>query len=126
MKIDLEFAELHNPLFLAGTNLQMKLDPAKRSGLKLVYDRAEKELLVYFKTTKGEYMAIVPSANVSSMTPVTTQAEPTGGSSREVPFAQPASLLGKRTAQVSTPQSHVHAGEGHGETGQEKKGRPVL
>ena len=65
MKINLKFAELHNCLFLAGTNLQMKLDPSKRP-LQLVYDRDEKELLVYFNNE----VAIVPSSNVSSMTPI--------------------------------------------------------
>lgn len=110
MKIDLSFAELHNPLFLAGTNLQMKLQPDKRTGLKLVYDRTEKELLVEWQ---GQ-TAIVPSSNISSMTPkladVPTKAEP----------AQPNPEMARRTAQVETPQSHVHAGPGHGTTGQEK------
>lgn len=114
MKLDLEFAELHNPLFLAGTNLQMKLDPTKRSGLTLVYDRAEKELLV---TYNGK-VAIVPASNVSSMTP---HGPRTAGVTKVAGL--PAGL--KATAQVSTPQSHVHAGPGHGTTGQDK-GKVVL
>lgn len=69
MKIELEFAELHNPLFLSGSNLQMKLIPGTakhgKEGLTLFYDREEKELLVYYK----DRMAIIPSSNVSSMTP---------------------------------------------------------
>lgn len=65
MKIELEFAELHNPLFLGGRNLQMKLDPSRLSGLTLCYDRDEKELLVGW----GNKLAIVPSSNVASMVP---------------------------------------------------------
>lgn len=119
MKIDLDFAELHAPLFLAGTNLQMKLDPSKRRGLTLVYDRGEKELLV----TWAGRQAIVPLSNVASMTP-----------SDEVTIKMvtpeqliKASAKAKPAAQVSTPQSHVHAGPGHGSTGQEPpKGKVVL
>ncbi len=117
MKIELSFAELHNPLFLAGTNLQMKLQPEKRQGLKLTYDRAEKELLVEWA---GE-TAIVPSSNISSMTPKKVEPE------REIRPASPTPGLGRASAQVSTPQSHVHAGPGHGDTGQEKpKAKAVL
>lgn len=65
MLIQLDFAELHNPLFLNGTNLQMKLDPKNKQGLSLTYDRTEKELIV---TYNGK-IAIVPASNVSSMTP---------------------------------------------------------
>src|ERR1017187_6539760 len=65
MLIPLSFAELHNPLFVAGTNMQLKLDPIKRTGLVLVYDRTEKELLVTYNGT----LAIVPCSNVASMTP---------------------------------------------------------
>ncbi len=94
MQIDLEFAELHGPLFLAGTNLQMKLDPHKRTGLKLVYDRAEKELLVTFNGKT----AIIPSSNIVSMTPGAVK-EPV------VAVAPPSGKAVK--AQASSPQSHV-------------------
>lgn len=109
MKIDLEFAELHNPLFLAGTNLQMKLDPAKRQGLVLVYDRAEKELLVYYNNK----VAIIPSSNVSSMTPVNSAIL---GAAVAVPAPVAAKPVhkGKINAQVSTPMDHVFGGEGEG------------
>lgn len=110
MKIELSFAELHNPLFLAGTNLQMKLQPEKRTGLKLTYDRAEKELLVEWQ---GQ-TAIVPSSNISSMTPKLIL------NPAKIEPQAPTPELARRSAQVSTPQSHVHAGPGHGDTGQEK------
>ncbi len=107
MQIDLEFAELHSPLFLGGKNHQMKLTAGERSGLRLVYDRTEKELLVFFEAQKAE--AIVPSSNVSSMTPKRVdKVEP------EVKPAPVSVASVARTAQVSTPQSHVFAGEGKG------------
>ncbi len=122
MRIDLKFAELHSPLFLAGTNLQLKLDPTKRTGLKLVYDRAEKELLV---TWNGE-TAIVPTTNVSSMTPADEPKKaPVLMTKPETKHPDP-DMARPRTAQVNTPQSHVHAGPGHGDTGQEKRGKVVL
>jgi len=108
--IDIEFAELHNPLFLAGTNLQMKLDPNKRTGLKLQYSREYKELHV----TWLERTAIVPTTNVSSMTPYEKQGA-------VEPVAVPArSMFKKITAQVDTPMSHVFAGPGAGKTGKDK------
>ncbi len=108
MKLEIEFAELHNPLFLAGTNLQMKLDPTKRTGLKLEYDRAEKELLV----TYNGRMAIVPSANVSSMTPVATDPALYAKIGTDMSLAPKV----KPTAQVASPTDHVFAGPGHGKT----------
>ena len=38
MKIDLEFVELHQPLFLAGVNFSTKLTPAMKGGIKMWYD----------------------------------------------------------------------------------------
>lgn len=63
-KIKLKYAELHTALFLAGTNLGLKLDPRQRSGLEIEYDRTEKELWVHWN---GGF-ALVPSTNVASMT----------------------------------------------------------
>ncbi len=124
MTIEIEFAELHNPLFLAGTNLQLKLEPAKRTGLKLEYDRAEKELLV---TYNGK-TAIVPTTNVSSMTPATkpvviavpSQQAAANMSDPErdkiVAAQQAAGKQPRVTAQVSGPHDHVFAGPGHGKS----------
>lgn len=38
MKIDLEFVELHQPLFLAGVNFGTKLYPVMKGGIKMWYD----------------------------------------------------------------------------------------
>lgn len=117
MQLEIKFAELHAPLFLAGTNLQMKLDPTKRVGLKLIYDRGEKELIVQW----NGHEAIVPISNVASMTAKTVELI------KPVPTApHPELARGKITAQVSTPQSHVFAGAGHGDTGQKKKADVVI
>ncbi len=120
MKIDLKFAELHNPLFLGGKNLGLKLDHKKHPSISLVYDRAEKELLV---TWNGE-TGIIPASNVSSMTPALINLSPPVVKTELPPRRLPGEPF---TAQVETPQSHVHAGPGHGSTGQEppkKGGRP--
>lgn len=119
MRIELNFAELHNPLFLNGTNLQMKLDPSKRQELFLIYDRVEKELLVYYKSA----LAIVPTTNVSSMTPKDPEIagpipeifatihrmEGTIQVSQEEETKATMARIGhmKRTAQVSSPTGHV-------------------
>lgn len=117
-KIDLRFAEIHAPLFLMGekgTNLTTKLDPAKRKGLKLVYDRGEKELLVSFEGMS----AIIPSTNIVSMMEVQSSSKKLDAKTlkalrkENTPTGQPI------VAQVSGPQSHVHAGPGHGQTGQD-------
>ncbi len=104
MTIELKFAELHNALFLAGKNFGLKLDPAKLAGLQLFYDRPEKELLVHWA---GE-IGIVPSSNIACMV--------IGTSVRAVEHMHPI-VAGQMSAQVETPQSHVHAGPGFGRKG---------
>jgi hypothetical protein len=108
MKLDIKFAELHNPLFHAGKNFGTKLDPGKLAGLKLVYDRAEKELLVSWE---GRH-AILPSTSVSSM-------EEGLPEKKAVHHTHPI-VAGIASAQVETPFGHVHAGVGHGKTGKSK------
>lgn len=127
MKIEIEFAELHNPLFLAGTNLQLKLPQDQhKSRLKMQYDREHKELHVFY----GGKMAIVPSSNVASMTPKTlvNQIEPGQTpvpmeldrkklqveQEKVVPQTQArgattAKAQHLKSAQVQTPMSHVFA-----------------
>ena len=112
-KIELKFAELHTALFLCGKNHGMKLDPTKQMGLSLIYDRGEKELLVGWSGQE----AIIPLSNVVSMT--------AGEPKRKPAVVQNAPV--RPTAQVSTPTSHVFAGEGHGDTGLAKPtGKVVL
>jgi len=65
MRIAIKSAELHTPLFLSGVNLGLKLDPARRDALELMFDRKEALLIVTF----NEATAIIPAANVVSMVP---------------------------------------------------------
>ena len=83
--IELEFAELHGPIFINGTNLAPKLIPGDAPGhrrdIKLFYDRGERELYVHFKGKVG----IVPRENVAMMVekPVEKKA---------IPFEEPSKL----------------------------------
>lgn len=110
MKLELEFVELHTPLFFGGINFGTKLDPTKRTTMRLVYDRTEKELWVY---NKDKY-TIVPRENVANMTPIDqTRNTPKFESPKET-VVQPRAP-GRPKAQVSTPTSHVFA-DGPGRT----------
>ena len=106
-RIKLSFAELQAPFFLAGTNLGQKLDPAKRTGLALWYDRAEKELLVSYE---GKVSIVPTSSNVISMTPEDPTALKVEGPKAQKPKVQgPNTLTSLASAQASTPQDHVFA-----------------
>jgi hypothetical protein len=108
-KIALSYAELHNPLFLSGTNHGQKLQQGAK-GIDLQYDRKEKELLVLFN---GK-LAIIPSSNVASMTLLELPKEPVA----EIPRDFSVKPVGKLRAQASTPMDHVFAGPGQGKTGE--------
>lgn len=106
MKLNLELADIHNPLFLNGTNWGLKLQPKMGKGeLELVYDRAEKELLV--KDMRSGKIAIIPTTNVASMTP-------TKASLQQKPETITSKVKKKFTAQASSPMDHVFSGEGKG------------
>ncbi len=103
--VSLEYLELHSPLLLCGVTLGVKLDPTKREGLVLSYDRPHQEVLVSWK----DKIAIIPFTNVVSM----IEGDPLLKESVK-PAAQ---FTTKITAQVETPQGHVFKGPGHGKTG---------
>ncbi len=107
--VEVGFAELHNELFLNGKNFSKKLDTHKRPDLSLVYDKEEKELLV----TWNKKVAHVPSTNVAYYIPGVAE-------DRKVDQPSHPMVAGISGAQVETPMSHVHAGHGHGKTGQKK------
>lgn len=104
-QIEIGFAILHDDLFLGGKNHGKRMDPHRHGGLKLIYDRPEKELLV----TWNGATAIVPSSNISSM----TIGAPTD---RKVTQIASPMVAGIGSAQVETPMGHVHAGPGRGKT----------
>lgn len=66
MKIKIRFAELHTPLFLAGTNLTAKLDTVNnnRREIFLQYDTEMAKLHVVF----NEHLCLIPDGNIASMT----------------------------------------------------------
>lgn len=106
MRTKISWAELHAPLFLAGTNLGQKLDhKTKGSGVQMEYDEERHHLYV---TYNGK-TARIPETSVLSM----VEGAPAVA---KVVAQAPAHPI---DAQVSTPQSHVHAGLGAGQTGQE-------
>lgn len=113
-KVELEYAELHAPLFLGGKNHQMKLKSGP--GLQLWYMRYDKELIVIW----GKHVAIVPfHGTTNNAWPKDPQAflEALG-----IPAIAPSApspikaSQAKVTAQVETPQSHVFAGHGAGKS----------
>lgn len=109
MKIKLSFAELHTPMFYGSVNWGVKLFEKQAKGqLGLVYDRAEKELLIQFKDLPEH---IIPTTNVVGMTPVS---DSDAKLEMEKPKNEHPTIKRGRSAQASTPMSHVHAGEGSG------------
>lgn len=110
-KVEVGYAALHNSLFLGGKNHQDKLDSFHNSGLKMVYDKVEKELIVTWTNPKGSHVAHIPSTNVAYYIP---------GAAPDRKILQAGHTMHANisgTAQVETPMSHVHAGHGHGQTG---------
>lgn len=100
MRTPIIWAELHAPIFLAGTNLQQKLDPTKRDGLVLEFDEEKRHLYVSYKGAVSR----VPEPSILSMV------EAGGFAPKGVTHAIPTIVK----AQVSSPQGHVHAGPGAG------------
>jgi hypothetical protein len=96
--IKVKFAEMHNPIFVNGINLGMKLDPRHRKGLSLEYDRLDKELFI----TVNGVTTVAPSSSVAHYTPAneTEVVEP--------PMPVPAILpRGKVKAQVWDPTTDI-------------------
>ena len=115
MKINCKSADLHNPLFLGGVNLQMKLDISKRVGLTLTYDRVEKELIVEL----NNHVTVIPSSNIANYSPVnaadigvsaTAQPQPVVLSSDIKPITKLKPI--KVNAQVSDPTRDQVFGKG--------------
>ena len=67
MKLELCWAELHNPCFLGGTNLGTKLNgkggAGYRTGLKMEFDYDTRQMAI---TWNGE-TGLVPEANIAMM-----------------------------------------------------------
>jgi hypothetical protein len=63
--IEVTFADLHNPVFLAGTNLGQKLDVTKRTGLVLKYEDDAHRLWIQY----NGLTCFTPDANILSCQP---------------------------------------------------------
>lgn len=108
MQTEIKWAELHSPLFLAGANLGMKLDPTKRAGLLMNYDEDKRHLYVTYTLSGVTSTARVPEPSILSMVegaptvrPVVAAVTPTGKPIK---------------AQVGGPSDHVFGGPGAGRT----------
>jgi hypothetical protein len=95
--IKVKFAEMHNPIFVNGINLGMKLDPRHRKGLSLAYDRTGKELFI----TVNGVTTVAPSSSVAHYTPDNDPEVDTS------PILSPTPVRGKGKAQVWDPTSDV-------------------
>jgi hypothetical protein len=99
-----EFAALHAPHFhISGMNLTDKLDTRSRPGLKLEWEEERGRLYVTWQSCE----MWLPEGNVRAI----AEAAPKKGEPVVVPVVTPEM---RKSAQVSTPQSHVFAGVGHG------------
>lgn len=116
MRIEIEWAELHAPIFLAGTNLSQKLDPAKRQGLSMVYDEDKRHLYVTYNNGKGtKQTARVPETSVLSLIEAEKSPVVVGAGKQEQVSAAP--VFNPNAAQVDSPTAHVFGGPGKGQTG---------
>lgn len=104
------WAELHAPLFLAGSNLGMKLgEKGTKAPTLMEYDEKKRHLYV----TYNSKTARIPETSVLSMVEA-DEPDTLSKSHRDLAAVKLPSAQG---AQVSTPQSHVFAGLGGGVTG---------
>lgn len=103
--IKVKFCEVHSPVFIAGKNLGVKLDPSRLGGLALFYHREYKELAIQWNGETG----YVPSTNIVVYVP--------GEVKVPAPIVSHPMVAGvSTTAQVETPYGHVHAGPGKGKS----------
>lgn len=105
--VDVKYATLHEAFNFQGKNFEKTLDGLKYAGIGLQYDKDDKELLISWS---GETM-YMPHTNVKGYVPGKLEG-------RKVLPITHAMVAGISTsAQVETPQGHVHAGLGKGKTG---------
>lgn len=119
--IELEFVELHGPIFINGTNLPPKLipgdSPGQRRDIKIFYDRDVREVYVHFKDKIG----IVPRENVAMMVEKKKESKKAIAEAKmaEKEASGPTFVHEKITGQIDSPMHHVFAGPGHGKTGKD-------
>lgn len=121
MKIDLEFVELHSPLFLGGVNFGLKLYPNSKGGLEMWYDTDLEHTIVVYK---GKVAMLETTASMTLKDPkqlgldIAPPAKPGLATLKDVfpQAAVKAQVTGPertiRTAQVSTPHDNVQGKPG--------------
>lgn len=115
MILNLKFAETHSTVFIAGRNLQTKLDCTKNKSLFLQYDDKKEMLYVWIEQNLG----MIPKESVACMIPLSVIDTGLKHPMLDIvqqPPAQAAQPNLNIQAQVSTPHSHVFA-ETPGQTG---------
>ncbi len=113
MRTKIVWAELHAPLFLAGANLGQKLDHKTKGGVAMEYCEDRHHLYI----TYNGFTARVPETSVLSM--IEGPASIAEVSEKLSKAMERAMAFDPNAAQVESPQSHVFAGPGGGQTGQE-------
>lgn len=123
MRTKIDWAELHAPLFLAGTNLGQKIPKAEhKNHIHMEYDEEKRHLYV----TYNKKTCRIPETSVLSMVEPPMDSPigeirvfrgevPTYIPSEAHPGLEP--LPQAAPPQVETPMSHVHAGPGKGQSG---------
>ncbi len=111
MRTPVKFLMLHSPVFISGTHgnqgksLGTQLNAAKVPGIKIEYSASEDKLYVSIGSDE------ITMPTTSAVYWISGAAE--GIAQAVTPIAKPIIP----SAQVETPQSHVHAGPGQGKTG---------
>lgn len=113
MFVNLRFVMLHDPMFLNATNLGTKLDPTKRAGLFLQFDKKEREVVVWYN---GKPQSVKNWAGIEPFDYKDMGWELPSVKIKQQPPAEAAQPNPTIQAQVSTPHSHVFA-EAPGQTG---------
>ena len=110
--IECRFVELHDALFFAGTNFMKKLDPKRYLGLKLKYDREQKELIIEWKGRIGAIPSVALYEPENPADILEGFKKPIIQDPVQVHHAQ--DVVKFQGAQVETPMGHVFEGPGKG------------
>lgn len=106
--IKISRAQFHNTIFVAKKNIKDKVT-FKLNEIEMFYDRQHKEMLVIVDNQGLIETAIVPYTNINYMV---AHVEVPKADKEENLLLSP--QIPFKSAQVDTPQSHVHKGAGYG------------
>lgn len=104
---DIKFAELPLPLFLGGVNFGLKLDPVKRTGLKIQHDPESRRVFISYNghyAVISENNVVLTPANITDYGFTPTEAKTTTTKAKVTTTGPHAMKTGiSKTAQVSDP-----------------------